>query len=131
MLRAVSPLIATGILLVITMIGGVLVYNYVVKNLSITHDYGLINIVSAKGIDLGDKTIISIRVANIGTASTEIREVTVYPINITVPVGTRVEPGVTKNINVIVGEKFKPGNYYVIVRHDQGESEPYRLVILD
>lgn len=130
-MKAVSPLVATGILLVITMVGGVLVYNYVIKSLSVAHDYGLLNIVSAKGVDLGDKTIISVRVTNIGTATVEVKEVKVYPVNATASVATRVEPGVTKNINVIIGEKLNPGEYYVVVKYDQGETEPYRLVVTD
>lgn len=127
-MKAVSPLIATGILLVITLVGGVLVYNFVIKSLSVAQDYGLLNIVSVKGIDLGDKTIISVRVANMGTAPAEVKEIVVYPVNITIPVNTRVEPGVTRNINVVVSEKLESEKYYVIVKYDHGESEPHQLI---
>jgi len=127
-LKAVSPLIATGVLLVITLVGGVLVYNFVIRSLSATHNYGLINVVSARGIVLGDKTIISVRIANIGTASTEVREVVLYPTNISIPISVAIEPGVTRNINIVINGKLESGKYYVIVKYDHGESEPCELV---
>lgn len=128
-MKAVSPLVATGVLLVITLVGGVLIYNFVVKSLTSTKEYALVTIVSAKAVNIGGRAVLNIKVSNIGTARAELYEVEVIPLNITKKVDITVEPGVTKGFNIVLDNVTLKDRLFVIVRYNGGETEPYPIVI--
>lgn len=130
MMKAVSPLMATALLLIITVAGGVIIYNYIMNSLSSAQQYASLSIVSSKLVILENKSIINIKIANIGTASTIIREVLILPLNTTKKLDIFIEPGTTKSINIFLDQALDPSiNYYVIVKYDDGETEPYKIVI--
>ena len=137
-MKGVSPLIATALLLVITVAGAMMLYNYVVSSLSSPQQYASLNIVSAKLVKLDSGSVLSVRVANIGTAPATINEVILIPSsttsNITKQVAITVEPGVTKTVNVDLDEEAEQtpgtGKYYVILRYDGGETEPYPVTVV-
>jgi flagellin-like protein len=66
-MKAVSPLVATAILLVVTVAGGVILYNYMMNTLSSPQEYAAASVVSAKMLVDDNKTILNVKIANIGT----------------------------------------------------------------
>ncbi|MEM4533112.1 MAG: archaellin/type IV pilin N-terminal domain-containing protein, partial [Desulfurococcaceae archaeon] len=60
-MKGISPLVATAILLVVTIAGGVLIYNYVINSLSSAEHFASLNIVSSKMLVLENSTIVNIR----------------------------------------------------------------------
>ncbi|OYT41070.1 MAG: hypothetical protein B6U89_00100 [Desulfurococcales archaeon ex4484_58] len=130
-MKAVSPLVATAILLIITVAGGVIIYNYVVNSLSSPKQYASLSITSCKMVIVNNETIINLKITNIGTASTTIREVVVIPINITKEINQTIDPGTTKSFNIFIDESLNNNTkYYVIVRYSEGETEPYQITLV-
>jgi len=132
-MKGVSTLVATVILLIITIVGGMIIYNYVMNSLTAAKQYGTLTVVAAKMTILGDNAVLNVKVANIGTAPVEIRSVELLPgngpLNLSSPL--LVEPGATKSINIDVGGRLDPNTkYYVVVKYDAGETEPYPVEVV-
>jgi len=129
--KAVSTLVATAILLVITVAGGIIIYNYVMNALSAAKQYSSLSMVSARMVVLENSTVVNIKVTNIGTAPAKITSIKLMPLEITVKVDAVVEPGTTKSINVYLNEKLNTSTaYFVIVCYDGGETEPYKVEVV-
>ncbi|MEM0379755.1 MAG: hypothetical protein QXX35_01560 [Desulfurococcaceae archaeon] len=130
-MKGISPLVATAILLVVTIAGGVLIYNYVINSLSSAEHFASLNIVSSKMLVLENSTIVNIRVSNIGTKTAIVEKITILPVNLSRNINIEVEPGVTKSINIVFDQVFNPSSkYYVIIVYDQGETEPYPVSLI-
>lgn len=127
-MKAVSPLVATGVLLVVTLVGGVLIYNFVFRSLSSAKEYALVTIASAKAVNTGDRVVISMKVSNIGTARAYIHEFEVIPLNLTRKLDVTIEPGVTKSFNVVLNGGILNDRCFVILRYNGGETEPHPIV---
>ncbi|MET1160756.1 MAG: archaellin/type IV pilin N-terminal domain-containing protein [Thermoprotei archaeon] len=135
-MKAISPLVATALLLAITIAGGILVYNYVISSITAQQQqYASLSIISAKLIVLENSAVLNIKVANVGTAPAEINNVMLlddsgtskdFPVNIT------VEPGVTKsfNINIDKNTVSTSSEYYVVVSYNDSVTEPYPVTIV-
>lgn len=130
-MKLVSPLVATAILLIITVAGGIIIYNYVVNMLSSPQQYASLNIVSSKMVVMDNGTILNVKIANIGTAKTVVDEITILPLNMSLKTNIVVEPGTTKSVNIEIGRQIDPsGKYYVVVKYGGEETEPYQVVIV-
>jgi len=130
--RGVSTLVATAILLVITVAGSIIIYNYVMNALSATKQYSSLSMVSAKMIVLENSTVVNIKVTNIGTAPAKINSIKLMPLEKTINIDNVViEPGATKSINVYLNEKLDTKTtYFVILCYDGGETEPYKVEVV-
>jgi len=129
--KAVSTLVATAILLVITVAGGIIIYNYVMSALSAAKQYSSLSIASAKMVVLENSTVVNIRVTNIGTAPARVNSIKLMPLEKTVNIDVVIEPGATKSINVYLDEKLDASTkYFVIVCYDGGETEPYKVEVV-
>jgi FlaG/FlaF family flagellin (archaellin) len=131
-LRAVSPLIATAILLVITVAGGIIIYNYVVNSLSTAQEYASLSIVSAKAVIVNNTCILNVKIANIGTAPASVDKIEIIPDNIVVKTNLLIEPGTTKSLNIFLNQTIDPSiKHYIIVSYNEGETEPYLIRLLE
>lgn len=130
-MKALSSLVATAILLIITVAGGLIVYDYISDTLASPQEFSSLSVTSAKLVISGNKGVLNIKVTNIGTKTAHIEQVTILPKNITAPVDDAVAPGSTKSINIIVNAfSIEPTTkYYVIIKYDDQETEPVALQI--
>ncbi len=130
-MRAVSPLVATAILLVVTVAGGVIIYNYMMNTLSSPQNYASITLLSAKMLNDGGRTIINLKLSNIGTASATIDEIEIIPDNITHKVSITIEPGTAKSINIILDQNLDPSTkHYVVAIYGDQETEPVQVEVI-
>lgn len=132
-MKAVSPLVATAILLVVAVAGGVMIYNYMMSTLSSPQNYASLSVLSAKMLvdNNRNRTILNIKVSNIGTSTATIKSILITPDNITSELGVEVDPGTTKSINVVINQSLNPAEkYYVIVLYDDQETEPVRIQLI-
>lgn len=104
-MKGIDGLVAAAILLMITVAGGLLIYNYIMNYLSLPQQYANLKIVSAKMIVAGNTPTLSLEVSNLGNIPVNITGVTVYTssgsytisgVNAQVPAGTTT----TININI-------------------------------
>jgi hypothetical protein len=122
---AISPLIAAAILLVITVAGGMIIYNYVMNTLQAPQQYASISIVSARMLIDENNTILNVKVTNIGTASATIKYFEIIPDKIIVNTSLTIDPGVTKSVNIYLNKTLDPNTrHYVIAKYDSSETEP-------
>ncbi len=130
-MKAVSPLVATAILLVVAVAGGVMIYNYMMNTLSSPQNYASLSVLSAKMLVDDNKTIINIKVSNIGTSTTTVKGIVVIPDNITSKLSVEVDPGTTKSINIIIDTPLDTATkHYVIILYEDQETEPVRIQLI-
>lgn len=130
-MKAVSPLVATAILLVVAVAGGVMIYNYMMSTLSSPQNYASLSVLSAKMLVDDNRTILNIKISNIGTSTTRVEGILIIPGNITSKLGVEVDPGTTKSINVVINQSLNPAKkYYVIVLYEDQETEPVRIQLI-
>ena len=130
-MKAVSPLVATAILLVVAVAGGVMIYNYMMNTLSSPQNYASLSVLSAKMLVDDNKTIINIKVSNIGTSTTTVKGVLIIPDNITSKLTVEVDPGTTKSINIIIDTPLDTATkHYVIILYEDQETEPVRIQLI-
>jgi len=102
-LKGVEGLVAAALLLVITVAGGLLLYNYVMNYLSLPQQYVSLKVVSAKIVVLDStSSMLTIQVSNLGNIPANITGVTVYTGGSTysVSLSNHVPAGSTITINV-------------------------------
>jgi hypothetical protein len=130
-LKAISPLIAAAILLVITVAGGVIIYNYVMNTLQAPQQYASISIVSAKMLIDENNTILNVKITNIGTASATIKYFEIIPDKIVVNTSLTIDPGVTKSVNIYLNKTLDPNTkHYIIAKYGSSETEPIPIRII-
>ncbi len=130
-LKAVSPLVATAILLVVTVAGGVIIYNYMMNTLSSPQNYASITVLSAKMLVDSNKTIINVKLTNIGTASATVNKLEIIPDNITQTISVTIDPGTTKSINVVINKPLDTAQkHYVIAIYGDQETEPVLIELI-
>ena len=134
-MKAISPLVATAILLIITIAGGVLLYNYMMNTLSAPQEYANIAVTSAKIYQVNTTTaVLNIQVVNMGTRTATINSITIIPGNYTFSLSnTLVKPGTSKNINIVIDNativsSLLTGNHLVIVNYNNGvQTQPVQI----
>ncbi|MGC9011346.1 hypothetical protein [Thermogladius sp.] len=101
-MKGVEGLVAAALLLVITVAGGLLIYNYVMNYLSLPQQYASLKVVSAKIVVLNSTSMLTLQVSNLGNIPANITGVTVYTSGSTysVSLSNHVPAGSTITINV-------------------------------
>lgn len=135
-MKATSPLLATAILLVATIAGGLILYNYILNAISAPKEYVTVTPIDASLIVLNNpgKGILNIKVSSIGTKSVKLTEARIYP-NITKPIelNETIRPGETKSFTkeIDIVEKIDPDKaYYIVIYYDDDQAtEPIELKI--
>ncbi len=130
-MKAVSPLVATAILLVVTVAGGVIIYNYMMNTLSSPQNYASITVLSAKMLVDSNRTIINVKLTNIGTASATVDKLEIIPDNITQTISVTIDPGTTKSVNVVINKPLDTSQkHYVIAIYGDQETEPVLIELI-
>ncbi len=124
--KAISPLVATAILLVATVAGGIILYSYLVDTIKSTKEYVSLTPISAQIVDLGNNTIIvNVKVAAVGSKPTTIDSIKIVPENIVIRIGEDIEPGETKSITIEYNATLSSTvKHYVIVYYEGQATEP-------
>ncbi len=130
-MKAISPLVATAILLVATVAGGIILYNYLVETLKAPGEYVTLSPVSAKIVDLGNGTIfVNVKVVSVGTKSTTITKIVILPENEEITsISEEIRPGETKSITVMkTGVTLEDAKHYIIIHYGDGDAtEPIEV----
>lgn len=132
-MKAISPLVATAILLIATVAGGIILYNYLVETLSSPGEYITLSPISAKIIDLGTGTIyVNIKVVVVGTKSTTIHKIVILPEEIEITsINETIKPGETKSITISKsGVTLNNTEHYIIIYYEEQATEPVKADLL-
>lgn len=132
-MKAISPLVATAILLIATVAGGIILYNYLVETLSSPGEYITLSPISAKIIDLGTGTIyVNIKVVAVGTKSTTIHKIVILPEEIEITsINETIKPGETKSITISKsGVTLNNTEHYIIIYYEEQAIEPIKADLL-
>ncbi len=131
-MKAISPLVATAILLVATIAGGIILYNYLVETLKAPREYVSVTPISAKIVELGNDTIlVNVKVAAVGSKQTVIDKIEIKPDNIVVELNEVIEPGETKSVTVECNATLTDNaKHYVIVYYEGQATEPIEVTIV-
>lgn len=132
-MKAISPLVATAILLIATVAGGIILYNYLVETLSSPGEYITLSPISAKIIDLGTGTIyVNIKVVAVGTKSTTIHKIVILPEGIEITsINETIKPGETKSITISKsGVTLNNTEHYIIIYYGEQATEPIKADLL-
>ncbi len=131
-MKGVSGIVATAILLSITIAGGVLLYVYVSRYLSNVTSSSEIAITNAYYISASQQLYVTIK--NVGMSATNISGFTIILMNgtsseISLSQSRSVNPGSEVTIVVVVNETSTPK--YVIVKYDEDRAtEPYPVRVI-
>ncbi|MGC8982641.1 MAG: archaellin/type IV pilin N-terminal domain-containing protein [Desulfurococcaceae archaeon] len=131
-MKGVSGIVATAILLSITIAGGVLLYVYVSRYLSNVTSSSEIAVTNAYYISASQQLYVTVK--NIGMSATNISGFTIILMNgtsseISLSQSRSVNPGSEVTIVVVVNETSTPK--YVIVKYDGDRAtEPYPVRVI-
>ena len=132
-MKAISPLVATALLLIITVAGGVIIYNYMVNTLKAPREYAALSVVSTQMLVDVDKneTIVNVKVTNIGTATAQITGVKILPDGINQVISETIDPGTTKSFNVVLDQALNTTvTHYLVIVYNNGETEPVPIQVI-
>jgi flagellin-like protein len=133
-MKGVSGIVATAILLALTIAGGVLIYTYVTRYLNTVADNGKLVIENA--YYLSSTRNLTIELRNVGTREVSINRVNVvtesgksYSYNITINQSSiTVFPGELKSVEITLNTTELPR--YVIVVYNNVSTEPVTVRII-
>jgi len=133
-MKGVSGIVATAILLALTIAGGVLIYTYVTRYLNTVADNGKLVIENAYYLSSTHNLTIELR--NVGTREVSINRVNVvtesgksYSYNITINQSSiTVFPGELKSVEITLNTTELPR--YVIVVYNNVSTEPVTVRII-
>jgi len=133
-MKGVSGIVATAILLALTIAGGVLIYTYVTRYLNTVADNGKLVIENAYYLSSTHNLTIELR--NVGTREVSINRVNVvtesgksYSYNITIDQSSiTVFPGELKSVEITLNTTELPR--YVIVVYNNVSTEPVTVRII-
>jgi flagellin-like protein len=132
-MKGVSGIVATAILLALTIAGGVLIYTYVTRYLNTVADNGKLVIENAYYLSSTHNLTIELR--NVGTREVSINRVNVftesgksYSYNITINQSITVFPGELKSVEITLNTTELPR--YVIVVYNNVSTEPVTVRII-
>jgi flagellin-like protein len=131
-MKGVSGIVATAILLSITIAGGVLLYVYVSRYLSNVTSSSEIAVTNAYYISASQQLYVTVK--NVGMSTTNISGFTIILVNgtsseISLSQSRSVNPGSEVTIVVVVNETSTPK--YVIVKYDGDRAtEPYPVRVI-
>jgi len=129
-MKAISPLVASALLLIITVAGGVIIYNYMINTLKAPQEYAALSVVSAQMLVDGT-TVVNVKVTNIGTAAAQITEVKILPDGINQLVSETIDPGTTKSFNVVIDQALDTtASHYLVIVYNNGETEPVPIQVI-
>jgi len=130
-MKAISPLVATALLLIITVAGGVIIYNYMINTLKAPQEYAALSVVSAQMLVDGTTTVVNVKVTNIGTATAQITEVEILPDGINQTISETIDPGTTKSFNVVIDQALDTTTpHYLVIVYNNGETEPVPIQVI-
>ncbi len=130
-MKAISPLVASALLLIITVAGGVIIYNYMVNTLKAPQEYAALSVVSAQMLVDGTTTVVNVKVTNIGTATAQITEVKILPDGINQTISETIDPGTTKSFNVVIDQALDTTTpHYLVIVYNNGETEPVPIQVI-
>ncbi len=135
-MKAVSPLVSTAILLVATIAGGLILYNYLVNTISAPKDFVSITPISASLVVINDTTgQLNMKVSCIGTKPANLNKVVIYPGGITENLtNVVVKPGETLSITLTItlNETLDLSTrYYATIYYDGNQAtEPIEVRII-
>lgn len=128
-MNAISSIVATALVLVMTIVGGVLLYTYAMGYLN-TLNTGRIIVHDAYYLKTAGR--ICINVENIGVGEVEIKSVEIVDVNGSIVVNTTVntilQPGESRIIQVNWTQTTLPK--YIVVVYDKGSTDPVKIRIL-
>lgn len=134
-MKATSPLLATAILLVATIAGGLILYNYILNAISAPKEYVTVTPIDASLVVLNStgKGILNIKVSSIGTKSVKLTEAIIYPDITSEPIELNeiIRPGETKSFTKEINvEKIDPNKvYYIVIHYEDQATEPIELKV--
>jgi len=127
--KAISSIVATALILVMTIVGGVLLYTYAMGYLN-TLNTGRIIVHDAYYLKTASR--IYINVENIGVGEVEIKRVEIVDVNGNIVVNTTIntilQPGESRIIQVNWTQPTLPK--YIIVVYDKGSTDPVKIRVL-
>lgn len=134
-MKATSPLLATAILLITTIAGGLILYNYVLNVISAPKEYVAVTPIDASLVVIKSdgKGILNIKVSAIGTKPVKLTEAVIYPsiTGETITLNEVIKPGETKSFTKEINvEEIDPNkSYYIVIRYDGQATEPIELEV--
>ncbi len=131
-MKAISPLVATAILLVATVAGGIILYNYLLNTLRTPQEYATLTPISAEIVDLGNGVyLVNVKVGAIGSKTITIDSLKILPENITVSLNTDIKPGETKSITVEINAVLQQGvKHYIVIYYEGQSTEPIEATLV-
>jgi len=120
-LRAVSPLIAAAILLVVTLIGGVIIYNYMANSIAA---YAPQPTVTVDASTNSTHVFLLVRIDNPGKATISIQSVTIDgKVDITSSLPSTIGPGKYVSKTIILPLSSVPvGKHVLILTYNDGRQ---------
>jgi flagellin-like protein len=128
--KGISSIVATALLLAMTIAGGVLLYTFATKYLA---NAGSGRIIIHEAYYISSTGSLRVTVENIGSNEVNVTGVEVVYSNgssISQAINTPVKPGEVKTISISLGTGVQP--LYVIVKYDndKAHTEPFEVRIL-
>ncbi len=129
-MKGISSIVATALLLAMTIAGGVLLYTFATKYLA---NAGSGRIIIHEAYYISSTGSLRVTVENIGSNEVNVTGVEVVYSNgssISQAINTPVKPGEVKTISISLGTGVQP--LYVIVKYDndKAHTEPFEVRIL-
>jgi len=128
--KGISSIVATALLLAMTIAGGVLLYTFATKYLA---NAGSGRIIIHEAYYISSTGSLRVTVENIGSNEVNVTGVEIVYSNgssISQAINTPVKPGEVKTISIPLGTGVQP--LYVIVKYDndKAHTEPFEVRIL-
>ncbi|MCD6301606.1 MAG: hypothetical protein J7L82_06010 [Staphylothermus sp.] len=124
-MKAISPLVASALLLIMTVAGGLIIYNYMIDALKAPQEYAALSVVSAQMLVSNSTTVINVKVTNIGTAPAQITAVKILSEdkNETINETITIDPGTTKSFNIVINEALEQSiQHYLVLVYNSGDE---------
>ncbi len=135
--RALSPLVATGILISIAVVGGLVLYNYFYKTMGGVSNVNTVAF-TAKAVVVGTNSIIHYQVWNTGSKDVTLISIEVYSSNGSVAnisiQGVTVPAGESYSGNVVANSPLDPTLEYIAILNygvggSKASTDPVKLSV--
>ncbi len=134
--RALSPLVATGILISIAVVGGLVLYNYFYKTMGGVSNVNTVAF-TAKAVVIGSGSIVHYQVWNTGSNDVTLLSIEIHASNgttVTLPIqGVTVPAGESYSGNLQAGILDPALEYVAILNYEVGgnqvSTDPVKLLV--